>query len=63
VTADELALHRRARLRKLERHDRLRDFIVGKLRAHWSPEQIAGYLRHIDGIDGTGMSTAPRAVI
>jgi IS30 family transposase len=48
VTAQELAMQRRAKTRKLLRHDRLKNYIVAKLRAHWSPEQIAGYLRRVD---------------
>lgn len=50
VTAQELAMQRRIRTRKLLRHDRLRNYIEAKLREHWSPEQISGYLRRTDGV-------------
>jgi IS30 family transposase len=42
--ADDLALERRCRLRKLRRHPDLCEEIVRQLKARWSPEQIAGRL-------------------
>lgn len=45
VTAQELAKGRRARNRKLARHVELRDAVVNRLMAGWSPEQIAGRLK------------------
>lgn len=50
VTAQEFAMQRRAKTRKLLRHDGLKDYIVTKLREHWSPEQISGYLRRVDAV-------------
>ena len=45
LTAQELAQGRRHARAKLERHAALRDAVVDRLRAGWSPEQIAGRLR------------------
>lgn len=42
--ADDLRKERRRRLRKLRRHPPLRDLIIDRLKAKWSPEQIAGRL-------------------
>lgn len=42
--ADDLTKDRRRRLRKLWRHPGLRALIIDRLRASWSPEQIAGRL-------------------
>jgi IS30 family transposase len=42
--ADDIAKERRRRLRKLRRHPQLRALIIEKLKAYWSPEQIAGRL-------------------
>ncbi|ULJ74195.1 IS30 family transposase [Rhizobium gallicum] len=47
--ADDISKERRRRLRKLRRHPQLRDLIIERLKAHWSPEQIAGRLL-ADGI-------------
>ncbi len=47
--ADDMSKERRRRLRKLRRHPQLRDLIIDRLRAKWSPEQIAGRLL-TDGI-------------
>ena len=44
LTAQGLATRRRDARAKLERHPELRDAVVEKLRAGWSPEQIAGRL-------------------
>ena len=45
VTAQDLARRRRQRRRKLEADDSLRAHVVERLRAGWSPQQIAGRLR------------------
>ena len=45
LTAQDLAVRRRRAMAKLERHAELRDAVVDRLRAGWSPEQIAGRLR------------------
>lgn len=37
---------RRYRWRKIEQHPALRAFVIAMLKAHWSPDAIAGYLRH-----------------
>src|SRR5690349_7128574 len=44
-TAQDLARERRRRLGKLRRDAGLRAYVVGKLRACWSPQQIAGRLK------------------
>lgn len=43
-------MQRRTKTRKLLRHDALKEYIVTKLREHWSPEQISGYLRRVDAV-------------
>lgn len=42
--ANDMSKERRRRLRKLRRHPHLRDLVIDRLKAHWSPEQIAGRL-------------------
>ncbi|TDW34730.1 IS30 family transposase [Rhizobium azibense] len=42
--ADDISKERRRRLRKLRRHPELRELVIEQLKAHWSPEQIAGRL-------------------
>ncbi|TDW16229.1 helix-turn-helix protein [Rhizobium azibense] len=42
--ADDISKERRRRLRKLTRHPALRQLVIDQLKAHWSPEQIAGRL-------------------
>jgi transposase, IS30 family len=42
--ANDMSKERRRRLRKLRRHPELRDLVIERLKAHWSPEQIAGRL-------------------
>jgi len=42
--ADDIAKERRRRLRKIRRHPRLRELAIDRLKAYWSPEQIAGRL-------------------
>lgn len=44
LTAQDLAVGRRRAGAKLERHAELRDAVVDRLKAGWSPEQIAGRL-------------------
>ncbi|GAA5662420.1 IS30 family transposase ISRle2 [Brucella sp. NBRC 14130] len=44
TVADDIAKERRRRLRKLQRHPQLRDLVIERLKANWSPEQIAGRL-------------------
>jgi transposase, IS30 family len=46
VTAHDLACRRRRRRRKLVADDTLREHVVERLEAGWSPQQIAGRLRH-----------------
>jgi IS30 family transposase len=53
VTAQDLAHERRQRLSKLRRDAGLRDHVISKLRACWSPQQIAGRLQLEPEIDGT----------
>jgi IS30 family transposase len=53
VTAQDLAHERRQRLSKLRRDAGLREHVIGKLRACWSPQQIAGRLQLEPEIDGT----------
>lgn len=45
VVANDCAKERRARGAKLRRDPGLAAFVVDRLRAAWSPEQIAGHLR------------------
>jgi len=54
MTAQGLARARRQRLAKLARHEELLAHVVDQLRAGWSPQQIAGWLRldKQDGADG-----------
>ena len=51
VTAQDQALARERRLAKLARHEDLLAHVVDRLRAGWSPPQIAGRLR-LDGVSG-----------
>lgn len=44
TVADDIATERRRRLRKLRRHPQLRHLVIDRLKAYWSPEQIAGRL-------------------
>ncbi len=44
TVADDIAKERRRRLRKLRRHPQLRTMVIERLKANWSPEQIAGRL-------------------
>ncbi|MBB6222685.1 IS30 family transposase [Rhizobium leguminosarum] len=41
---NDIAKDRRQRLRKLRRHPQLRELVIDRLQASWSPEQIAGRL-------------------
>ena len=52
LTAQELAVRRRCVRAKLERHPERREAVVDRLRAGWSPEQIAG--------PGSGSNPPPR---
>jgi len=46
-TAERLTLDRRRRGCILDHHEGLRDFVITQLRCHyWTPEQIAGWLKH-----------------
>ena len=49
TVADDISKERRRRLRKLRRYPQLRELIIERLKAYWSPEQIAGRLL-ADGI-------------
>jgi len=51
VTAQDMARARRARLAKLARRNGLWTHVLDRLRAGWSPQQIAGRLR-LAGADG-----------
>jgi IS30 family transposase len=46
LNAQDLARRRRQRRRKLAMDDGLREHVVGRLKDGWSPQQIAGRLRH-----------------
>ncbi|MHB8286964.1 MAG: IS30 family transposase, partial [Caulobacteraceae bacterium] len=46
ITAQELTTRRRRRIGKLHRDPALAAHVVDRLNAAWSPEQIAGRLRH-----------------
>lgn len=46
VNAQAMAEERRANRRKLVRDRALRDAVIDRLKAGWTPEQIAGRLRH-----------------
>jgi IS30 family transposase len=52
VTADEYAKQRRKHQSKLLKFRELRDAVVDRLKAGWSPEQIAGRLRFENGAFG-----------
>ena len=54
VTAQDMAHTRRRRLAKLARHEELLAHVVDRLRAGWSPQQIAGRLRQKAEADGEG---------
>jgi len=54
VTAQDMARARRQRLARLARHEELLAHVVDRLRAGWSPQQIAGRLRQDAGADGKG---------
>jgi len=59
MNAQELARRRRYRLKKLIRRPVLRAFVTGRLRAYWSPDQIAGYLK----LQGrTGFYVSPETI-
>ncbi len=53
LNAQDLAIERRRRQRKLSRNDVLRRYVIMGLERCWSPEQIAGRLRHEGADDGT----------
>lgn len=46
LTAQSMAAGRRLRGAKISRYPGLASYIVDRLEVPWSPEQIAGYLRH-----------------
>ena len=46
VTAQHIYVSRRRKQQKIHMVSGLKDFIVTKLKNDWSPEQIAGYLKH-----------------
>jgi len=50
TVAQDISNERRRRLRKLRRYPNLREEIITRLEARWSPEQIAGRLL-LDGHD------------
>ena len=47
LNAQEFYRRRRQKQQKVESVAELKEFIIGKLKADWSPEQIAGHLKHI----------------
>jgi IS30 family transposase len=47
LNAQEFYYRRRQKQQKVESVAGLKDFIIEKLKSDWSPEQIAGYLKHI----------------
>ena len=53
LNAQDFASERRKRQRKLCRNDLLRRYVMDGLERCWSPEQIAGRLKHEAGDDGT----------
>ena len=53
LNAQDLASKRRRRQRKLCWNQDLRDYIIAGLERCWSPEQIAGRLKHEVARDGT----------
>ncbi len=52
VTVQDIAGARRRRLAKLARYEELLAHVVDRLRAGWSPQQIAGRLRQGAEADG-----------
>ena len=53
LPADDSARKRRGHQAKLTRRTDLREHVVGKLRSGWSPQQIAGRLKHVSNGLGT----------
>ena len=53
LNAQDLAIERRRRRRKLCRNDVLRRYVIAGLERCWSPEQIAGRLKQEGADDGT----------
>lgn len=47
VNAQEYYRRRRQSLQLFERYPELKSFIVDKIKAYWSPDQIAGYLKRL----------------
>lgn len=47
VNAQEYYRRRRQSLQLFERYPELKDFVIEKLKAFWSPDQIAGYLKRL----------------
>ena len=45
VNAQEYYSRRRSKLRKLIQNTDLKSYVIDRLRAAWSPDQIAGYLK------------------
>ena len=55
LNAQDLARRRRQRRRKLAADDDLREHVVGRLRDGWSPQQIAGRLKHEQADGGASL--------
>lgn len=53
LPADDSARRRRGHQAKLTRRGNLREHVVAKLRSGWSPQQIAGRLKHVSNGLGT----------
>jgi IS30 family transposase len=51
MNAHEFYRRRRQKNQKIQTMNGLKEFIIEKLKFAWSPEQIAGYLKHISGND------------
>jgi IS30 family transposase len=47
---------------KLDRNETLRDMVLAQLRRGWSPEQIVGRSRHLDGKPALGVETIYRFI-
>lgn len=44
--------------KKIQEHDELRAFVIDKLQAHWSPDEISGYLKANPGLGFYASKTA-----
>jgi len=59
VTAQDFCERRRRIARtKIVRHAELRNYVIGKLKEYWSPDQISGYMRR----HNVGFYTCPESI-